>query len=62
MPSTEEIYKIMNEEFMGHKVDRVIIAKPYEITLSDHVWREYANMLLDREAKLFLNEVDDNNE
>jgi len=62
MPNTEEIYKIMNEEFMGHKVDGVIIAKPYEITASDIMWREYANMLLEREAKFFLAEVDDNND
>lgn len=58
MPSTEEIYKIMNEEFMGHKVDRVIIAKPYEITLSDKIWREYANMMLEKEANLFFTEMD----
>jgi hypothetical protein len=50
MSSTEEIYKIMNEEFMGHKVDGVIIAKPYEITSSDKIWREYANYLLEREV------------
>lgn len=56
MTDTAEIYKVMNEEFMGHKVDTVIIAKPWENPTIDgvDVFRQYALLCLEKEAKLFL--------
>lgn len=52
--NTDEIYKLMNEEFLGHKVNGVIIAKPYEITPFDRFMREYAILKLEKEAKAIL--------
>ena len=52
-----DIYKVFNEEFMGHKVDTVIIAKPYEVTDFDIFLGEYAKLQLEKEAKLGLNQT-----
>lgn len=56
MTDTAEIYKIMKEKFMGHKVDMVIIAKPWENPTIDgvDVFRQYALLCLEKEAKLVL--------
>jgi len=54
MTDTDEIYKLMNEEFMGHKVDSVIITKPLLDNESDgKIWREYAKLKLEKEARFF---------
>lgn len=57
MINTNEIHKVMSEEFMGHKVDGVIIAPPLELTpeikLVSELWREYATRRLNEEAKFF---------
>ena len=54
---TNEIYKTMNEEFMGHGVNGVIIAKPLGETAEEKtfasIWREYATLKLEQEAKFF---------
>lgn len=52
----DEIYKVMNEPFMGHDVDGVIIAKPVETTpaveLFFKIFREKALEDLEAEARL----------
>ena len=52
---TNEIHKLFNEEFMGHKVDGMIIAPPMELSpaaeLIEKIWREYAVSKLEQEAK-----------
>ncbi len=55
MTDSNEIYKIMNEEFMGHKVDTVIIAKPFETPTINGVdiFRQYAQMKLEKELGLY---------
>ncbi len=54
MTDTAEIHKVMNEEFMGHKVDMVIIAEPWENPTINGVdiFRQYAQLCLEKEAKL----------
>ena len=48
----------MNEEFMGHEVDSIIIAKPMEITpeveLFFKIFGEKVKEDLEAEARLFL--------
>lgn len=57
MINTDEIYKIMNEEFMGHEVNGIIIAKPEETTpeleLFFKIFGEKVQEDLEAEARLF---------
>jgi len=58
MINTNEIHRIMSEEFMGHKVDGVIISPPMKLSpfgeLVEKIWQEYAVNKLEQEAKYVL--------
>ena len=52
--NTDELYKEMNQEFMGHGIDGIIIQPPFEWTENEKIIMEASRQLalerLNREA------------